>query len=82
MEPVPLSKQRRENDMTLRGEEAVRELLAHEVKENGLCTWCKRHHLDPGNVSNILSGRKRMHHQVAIALGFKPVTYYEENRDD
>lgn len=54
--------------------------LEQLCKEQGLRRFCKKHELDPGNVSNIINGNKAMIESVARALGYEPIAMYEKVR--
>ena len=45
-------------------------LLEAECKKQGLRKFCRKHDLDPGNVSKIISGGRPMSQAVAKVLGF------------
>lgn len=49
--------------------------------EKGLRAFCRLHNLDPGNVSNILKGKKNLTRKVAAAAGYRMVVMYIEPID-
>jgi hypothetical protein len=56
----------------------VRFHLQQTCEKDGLRSFCRKHDLDPGNVSNIINGNKDMIDSVAIALGYRPVRMYRK----
>ena len=52
--------------------------LEMECKDNGLRKFCRKHDLDPGNVSKIINGERPMSQAVAECLGYKHVVRWRK----
>lgn len=51
-------------------------MLIDIIERDGLRSFCRKHSLDPGNVSNVLNLKKPMQPAIANALGFVEVKRY------
>jgi len=51
-------------------------MLIDAVERDGLRAFCRKHYLDPGNVSNVLNLNKPMQPAIANALGYIEVKRY------
>ncbi len=58
-------------------EDAVIGLLQNYCDVYGLSAFCREHKIDVGNVSNILSGKKRLTKQIVNAIGFDRIILYK-----
>ena len=58
-------------------EDLVVMFLRGIVHEKGLREFCRQKKIDPGDVSNILSGKRQMQKKIAEALGYRTMRMYE-----
>ena len=52
-------------------------MLKAKCKGSGLRKFCKLTDLDPGNVSNVINGKRCMQNKIAAALGYEPIFMYQ-----
>ena len=55
-------------------------ILHKEINKHGLRQFCRKHNLNPGNVSNVASLNRPMQPSIAKALGYETVTRYEPRK--
>jgi len=68
---------------TIVSEDILASNLREACKREGLREFCRKHSLDPGNVSNVCRGKRRMQKKMAEALGWtQRMMYARERRDE